>query len=351
MHARLRTALLACILPFPAAAQTVLDRTPLVSGGWIGTPGSLQITTPFRFSGTADPSLGVFVVPTFGVALGLPRNALVGGHYAPQSRVAGRDEWEAFARWRPLVQAGGAPLDATVQAGWNGAAQSLDGEAALARWMGPLRLLAAGRVFSDAYGSGDTRMAVAGGAVWYPAPRRMPIALAADLGTLLDADAAEELAWSGGVQIGIPYTVNTVSLFATNTASGTLQGVSRGGRRTRWGLELTLPIPLGAFIGWYPTREEARRAVAPPPAPPASVVHATIYRYAFVQDRLEVPAGTTIEWTNLDAMVHTATADDNAWSSGAIQPGASWSATFSAPGIYPYHCGPHPFMKAVVIVH
>lgn len=352
MHARLRAILcsLACLLPLPGASQTVLDRPPLLSGGWIGTPGSLQITTPFRFSGSADPSLDVFVVPTFGVALGLPHDALVGGHYAPMSPVMGDDEWEAFARWRPLAQANGAPVDATVQAGFNGAARSLDAEAALARWIGPLRLLGAARVFSDAYGSGETRFAVAGGAVWYPAPRRMPIALAGDVGTLLDAEELEELAWSAGVQVGIPYTVNTVSLFATNTGSGTLQGVSLGGRRTRWGLELTLPIPLGTFLGWYPSREEARRAVAPPPAPPASVVRATIYRYAFVQDRLEVAAGTTIEWTNLDAMVHTATADDNAWSSGAIQPGASWSATFSQPGIYPYHCGPHAFMKAVVIV-
>ena len=349
MHARLLAAL-ACILPFPAAAQTVLDRPPLLSGGWIGTPGSLQITTPFRFSGSADPDLDVFVVPTFGVALGLPRDALVGAHYAPMSPVMGDDEWEAFARWRPLAQANGAPLDATLQAGWNGAAGSLDAEAALSRWMGPLRLLGAARVFSDAYDSGDARMALAGGAVFYPAPRSMPIAIAADVATLLDAEDGEELAWSAGVQVGIPYTVNTVSLFATNTGSGTLQGVSRGGRRTRWGLELTLPIPLGAFLGWYPEREAARRAVVPPPGPPAAVVSATIYRYAYVQDRLEVPAGTTIDWTNQDAMVHTVTADDNAWSSGAIQPGGRWSATFREPGIYPYHCGPHPFMKAVVIV-
>jgi plastocyanin len=339
-------------LALPLHAQNTLDRTPLLSGGWVGLPGSLQVTTPFRFSGTNQPNLDVFVVPTFGMALGLPHDLLVGGQYAPQSQVAGGgdSEWEAFARWRPLAQQRGAFADVSVQGGWNGAAQSLDGELSAARWFGPLRLIGAARGFTGAFGSEEARGAVAGGAVFYPLPRSMPIALAGDVGTMLDADDGEDLAWSAGVQLGVPYTVNTLSFFATNTGSGTLQGVTRGGGRTRWGLELTLPIPAGAFLGWYAPREQARRAVQPPPSPPAGAVRATIYRYAFVEDRIEVPAGTTITWTNRDAMVHTVSADDASFNSGAIQPGASWSATFSEPGTYPYHCGPHPFMKATVIV-
>lgn len=339
-------------LALPLHAQTTIERTPLLSGGWVGLPGSLQVTTPFRFSGTDRADLDVFVVPGFQFGLGLPNDALVGAQYAPQSQVVdgGGSEWEGFARWRPLAQQRGAPADVALQGGWNGAARSLDGEASVSRWMGPLRVMGAARVFTDAFGSGDTRGALAGGAVFYPAPRSMPIALAGDVATLLDADDGEDLAWSAGVQVGIPYTVNTLSLFATNTGSGTLQGVTRGGGRTRWGLELTLPIPLGSFLGWYPSREEARAAVRPLPDPPASAFRATIYRYAFVEDRIEVAAGTTVTWTNRDAMVHTVSADDGSFSSGAIRPGAAWSATFSEPGTYPYHCGPHPFMKGTVIV-
>jgi plastocyanin len=63
-----------------------------------------------------------------------------------------------------------------------------------------------------------------------------------------------------------------------------------------------------------------------------------------------VPAGTTVEWTNGDAVVHTVSADDASFNSGAIAPGATWRATFTRPGTYAYHCGPHPFMKGVVIV-
>lgn len=349
---RLAACALLCALAAPAHAQTTLDRTPLLSGGWIGLPGSLQVSTPIRFGGTDQPNLDVFVVPGFQLALSLPWPVLVGAQYAPQSQLTGGgdSEWEAFARWRPLAQQRGAPADVALQAGYNGAAGSVDGELSAARWMGPLRVIAAARAFSDAWDSGEARGALAGGAVFYPAPRSMPVALAGDAAVLLDADDGEDVAWSAGVQVGIPYTANTLSLFATNTGSPTLQGVTRGGGRTRWGLELTLPVPLGRFTGWYPSREQARAAVQAEPdaGPRTQRIH--IYRYAYVEDRIEIPAGTTLTWINQDAMVHTVSADDGSFSSGAIQPGATWSATFSAPGTYPYHCGPHPFMKAVVIV-
>lgn len=336
----------------PLHGQTTLDRSSLLSGGWVGTPGSLQVNTSFRFSGTDMPGRDVFVVPTVQLALGLPAWTLLGAQYSPQSQVAGGGigEWEVFGRYKPLVQYRGAPLDLAVQAGFNGAAGSVDGEAAVARWFGPIRLLGAGRVFTDAYDSGDTRGALAGGAVFFPMPRKMPIALTGDAATLLDRNDGDEVAWSAGLQVGIPFTVNTVSLFATNTGSGSLQGISRGAGRTRFGLELTLPIPAGRFLGWYVSREEAMEAVRDPPIPESRVVSAEMFRYLFVEDRIEIPAGTTIEWTNHDAVVHTVAADDASWNSGAIQPGARWSATYSEPGTYPFHCGPHPFMKGTVIV-
>jgi len=31
-------------------------------------------------------------------------------------------------------------------------------------------------------------------------------------------------------------------------------------------------------------------------------------------------------------------------------PGDSWQRTFDKPGTYPYTCGPHPEMKATIIV-
>jgi plastocyanin len=71
---------------------------------------------------------------------------------------------------------------------------------------------------------------------------------------------------------------------------------------------------------------------------------------AFAPNRIEIPAGGTITWTNNDPLVHTVTADDGSWDSGAIEPGKTWSHTFTEPGEYAFHCTPHPFMKAIVVV-
>ena len=75
-----------------------------------------------------------------------------------------------------------------------------------------------------------------------------------------------------------------------------------------------------------------------------------IRRYAYGPGRIVIRAGDVVEWTNQDAVVHTATAQDGAWDSGGIRPGESWRARFDRPGVYLYDCGPHPFMKGTVIV-
>lgn len=69
-----------------------------------------------------------------------------------------------------------------------------------------------------------------------------------------------------------------------------------------------------------------------------------------------VPAGTTVTWRNTSSMVHTVTANpalanepghvslpDGAktFNSGLLQPGQSFSHTFTVPGEYRYFCIPH----------
>jgi plastocyanin len=68
------------------------------------------------------------------------------------------------------------------------------------------------------------------------------------------------------------------------------------------------------------------------------------------QEALEVSAGTTVRWVNRDQVQHTVTSDDGRFGSGLMDPDGSWSYTFESPGQYPYHCIPHPFMKARVTV-
>ena len=75
-----------------------------------------------------------------------------------------------------------------------------------------------------------------------------------------------------------------------------------------------------------------------------------IRNFAFGTPQLTVAAGTEVTWVNCDEVAHTSTADGGAWSSGLLSPGASFSRTFAAAGTFPYHCDPHPGMKATVVV-
>lgn len=325
-----------------AAGQSVLERSPNLSAGWVGPSGTLHFNFLHRFDVSGAPLRKVSNIPTFLLAYGLPVPALVGAHYSTSSDVAAGlpNEWEFFARYAPVGQARGWPLDLSLQVGYNEAAGSVDGEVSVGRTIGPVRLFAAGRGFSDGYASGDERWAVAGGASVRLFRR---LAVAGDVGSLVDRGAAEELAWGAALQVAIPYTPHTLSLQVSNTSTGTLQGASRGIENVRFGFEFTIPLTLSRYFGGGPPAE-GRAAAA------AGVVAAGIENFAHAPARIEVAAGTTIEWTNRDPVDHTVTADDGAWDSGLIEPGGTWRRTFDRPGTYPFHCTPHPFMRGVVVV-
>ena len=62
---------------------------------------------------------------------------------------------------------------------------------------------------------------------------------------------------------------------------------------------------------------------------------------SFSPVELHVVPGTTVTWTNDSEVGHTVTADDNAYDSGNVEPGDSFSMTFDTPGRYQYYCIPH----------
>jgi len=192
-----------------------------------------------------------------------------------------------------------------------------------------------GRYFSDGYASDTARYAVGGGATlrvqrW--------VALAGDFATLLDRRPGEKPAWGAALQLAIPYSPHTFSLQVSNTTTATLQGASRGLDKVRGGFEFTIPFTLSRYFG--------RRA----PSGSATGTAIEMRQSAFVPSRLEVAAGTTVEWTNRDQVVHTITADDGSWDSGEIAPGRTWRRTFDTAGTYTFHCTPHPFMTGVIVV-
>ncbi|MGH7477494.1 MAG: cupredoxin domain-containing protein, partial [Longimicrobiales bacterium] len=90
----------------------------------------------------------------------------------------------------------------------------------------------------------------------------------------------------------------------------------------------------------------------PPELPPAAAdtVRIDIRNLAYTRATITVTAGTVVEWINRDPVAHTVTADNGAFDSGNLDPGARWSRRFDRAGVFAYHCTPHPFMRAVVVV-
>jgi plastocyanin len=316
-------------LPDVARSQSLLERPPNLSGGWIGTRGTLQFNFVHRFGISDAPLRKVTNSPTFLFAYQLPVPILIGVNYATSSDIAAAfpNEWESFARY--------ARSGVALQVGYNQAARSADAELTGSRSVGALRLMAVGRVLSHGYASDTTRYAVGGGATLR---LRRGIALAGDVATLLDRRANEEVAWGAALQIAIPYSPHTFSLQVTNTNTATLQGVSRGVDRVRGGFEFTIPFTLSRYFGGRTSGSTA------------SGTKVEMREMAFSPGRLEAAVGASVEWTNRDQVVHTVTGDDGSWDSGPIEPGATWRHTFERAGEYRFHCTPHPFMKGVVVV-
>lgn len=333
----LSCALLAVGVPDVASCQSVLERPPNLSGGWLGAPGTLQFNFVHRFGVGDPPTRKVTNSPTFLLSYKVAPPLLIGFSYATSSDVAPSfpNEWEFFARYGRSGLA--------LQGGYNQAAESFDAELTAARTFGSLRAMAVGRVLSNGYLSDTTRYAVGAGATlrlnqWF--------ALAGDVTTLLDRGTGEEMAWGAGLQIAIPYSPHSLSLQVTNTNTATLQGVSRGIDQVRGGFEFTIPFTLSRYFGrrGEPAANEAAAKGG------EGTVKAELRGMVFAPNRIEIAAGTTITWTNNDPLVHTVTADDRSWDSGEIAPGQTWSHTFTQPGEFAFHCTPHPFMKGVLVV-
>jgi plastocyanin len=72
----------------------------------------------------------------------------------------------------------------------------------------------------------------------------------------------------------------------------------------------------------------------------------------FVPSTIVIVIGVnnTVTWVNNDIAIHTVTSDSGIFDSGYLNPGQSWSYTFTNPGTYEYHCSIHPWMTGTVIV-
>lgn len=354
--------LAAALSATPAAAQ-LLEIGPNLMGVWTADPGVVYFHVLHRFQVLDPPARKVINTPTFLIGAGVADRAMAGFRYATSSLLvpAEPNEWEAYGRWAPL-DARRVGVDGSVRAGWNGTAGSVDGEVALARAVGSVRLHVAGRAFS-AWRGDEPAIAVAGGAVW-----RLHewVALAADASQVLEGD--EEMAWGAGLQLAIPYTPHTLSLHASNVNATTLQSSTVGiPDRRLWGFEFTVPITLSRYLGGRSTpASTADRGRGPAAAVAADTVVVTMdNRLRFLPDAVRIRAGQAVRWENTSDIIHTVTADPELaadpahvilpagarpFDSGDMVPGAAFVHVFERAGTYQYVCLPHERARMIGVV-
>ena len=75
--------------------------------------------------------------------------------------------------------------------------------------------------------------------------------------------------------------------------------------------------------------------------------------FSFQATEIRVKAGTSVTWLNCEpagTQSHTSTSNQGLWQSPLLAPGDAFTRTFDTPGVFPYHCDPHPFMTGTVTV-
>jgi plastocyanin len=72
--------------------------------------------------------------------------------------------------------------------------------------------------------------------------------------------------------------------------------------------------------------------------------------FAFDPKALTVARGSTVTWTNEDAVEHSVVANDRSFGSDELGQGAAFEFTFDTPGDFTYMCGIHPQMNGTVTV-
>jgi len=159
-------------------------------------------------------------------------------------------------------------------------------------------------------------------------------------------DRALKIAQAGGISNTQQDVLNILAL-----AQQTIQGVDvnldeqigpvpgEGGVLTAYQhAQLMAGIPLAPGQAAAPAPAQA--AEAPPAAQPQTIA-VEIEDNKFTPNKITVPVGATLIWTNKGQKPHTVTADDGSFDSGTLNNGGNFSQTFAKAGTFPYFCQFH----------
>jgi alcohol dehydrogenase (cytochrome c) len=167
----------------------------------------------------------------------------------------------------------------------------------------------------------------------------------------IDAKSGKEL-WRFQTGFGadappVIYEVDGEQFVAIATGGNQLQGSAYGD--AVW--SFSLKGQLGPL--WPPPPPQTVAGPTGPIIADADTVRmgANNVEYSFGPARVRIKAGTTVTFTNVGDLPHSATSMDRGkWDTGVLVKGASKAITFAQPGNYFYICLPHPWQYGQVIV-
>ncbi len=104
------------------------------------------------------------------------------------------------------------------------------------------------------------------------------------------------------------------------------------------GVTLVVALGIAGAIALVPGRADA------------ATVPVMVEYQSFSPGAIDALPGDAITWSNHGGRTHTVTADDASFDSGDLLEGAQFTWSFTAPGMYMYHCAIHRGMVGEVDV-
>lgn len=111
------------------------------------------------------------------------------------------------------------------------------------------------------------------------------------------------------------------------------------------------PTPTAPSVSNPTSPETVSTTTSNPESVPTASADISIKNFAFNPSNTTVKVGTKVTWTNEDSMNHTISSDINAFESGHMAKGQSFSFIFNKAGTYAYYCALHPSMTGTIIVN
>lgn len=83
---------------------------------------------------------------------------------------------------------------------------------------------------------------------------------------------------------------------------------------------------------------------------PSRTTSITMRDNSFAPQTIIIARGATVRWTNSGSVTHRSVGPNNAWNSGDVAPGQSFSREFRDAGTFAYSCTLHAGMSGTIIV-